>query len=83
MSTYGNVNFGDPFLMMEGPRLQSLRAGKSRWQCFAISYAVQGAVLTSLLTVTIASPCNRECDWLRRIWLRPRRKLSQCGPWSG
>jgi TonB family protein len=56
MSTYGNLTFGDPLLMVEAPGLQSLRNGKPRWQCFAVSYGVQAALLASMLTVTIASP---------------------------
>jgi TonB family protein len=55
MSTYSNLTF-DPLFATQTPHLETLRNGKSRWQCFAVSYSVQAALLGSLLTVTIASP---------------------------
>lgn len=56
MSTYSNVTFGDSLLMMDGPRLETLRVGKPHWQCFVVSYGLQAALLGALLTISIAAP---------------------------
>ena len=58
MSSYGNLmnSFGGPVLVRRAPRLESLRIGKPRWQSFAVSYLLQGALLAVLLTITIAAP---------------------------
>lgn len=56
MSTFSNVSFGGPFLMTDGPRIESLKVGKPRWQCFLVSYGVQSAMVGVLLTITIAAP---------------------------
>jgi TonB family protein len=61
MSSYGSVmnSFGGPVLVSRAPRIESLASlstSKPRWQAFAVSYLLQGAVLAVLLTITIAAP---------------------------
>ena len=61
MSTYGNLmnSFGGPVLVAKAPRIESLRSlstSKPRWQAFAVSYLLQGAILAVLLTITVAAP---------------------------
>jgi len=58
MSSYGNLmnSFGGPVLVGRAPRLESLRIGKPRWQSFAVSYLLQGALLAGLLAITVAAP---------------------------
>ncbi len=61
MSSYGNLmnSFGGPVLVTRAPRIESLRSlstSKPRWQAFAVSYLLQGAILAVLLTITIAAP---------------------------
>ena len=59
MSTYGNLmnSFGGPVLVGKAPRIESLTSlsdSKPRWQAFAASYLLEGAVLAVLATITIA-----------------------------
>jgi TonB family protein len=61
MSTYGNLmnSFSGPVLVARAPRIESLTSlstSKPRWQAFAVSYLLEGAVLAVLLTITIAAP---------------------------
>ena len=58
MSSYGSMmnSFGGPVLVGTAPRIESLTslsASKPRWQAFAVSYLLEGAVLAVLATITI------------------------------